>query len=390
MSAVSDADDRDGDFDLGESPWPTTSRPVPEPPAAPIFVEVKPTALEETALEETALEETELEETAPVPVAEPGLPDPARKPPAEHPAEIVTATVIAPAVTVRQPQARRARPRPQLLAVALAAGLAAAAIVVAVVSSANGANKPETGRKAGTNAGSPVAAPPMSSTTSAAASTSASTSTPAPKVSSSPSSAASSPASPSSTSDTSDAAGTTTGVVRTDSGSSAPASPIHSRASTTASAPVIVTTTPAAPKTSMYYSGGSCGTTWRMYGSWQDLPGSSIDGCGDGYTRTQTGNHGNIDWYFNPGTGVACTFRVYIPDSDSITTISAHYLLYGSSDHSNQLHEHYMQQKGHGGTWLTFNSTPYSSTTGSFDLFLYDDRDTGQEEVAAAATATCS
>lgn len=117
----------------------------------------------------------------------------------------------------------------------------------------------------------------------------------------------------------------------------------------------------------------------------------ALDGCANGSYRKQTGNHGNADWIFKPGKGKACVFRIYVPDSSTITTISAHYQLFDNpDDHSDKLHEHYMAQDGWRGDWIVFNSTAISSPTGTFDLQLYDDRDLGTVEAADAVTATCS
>lgn len=146
-------------------------------------------------------------------------------------------------------------------------------------------------------------------------------------------------------------------------------------------------THPAPRPTSTYYSGASCGTKWYLYGTWYDL-GSTVDGCGDAYYRTQTGNHGNVDWYFNTGPTVSCTISMYIPGSTNISATAAHYELYAASDHSNLIANVKLSQASARGGWLTIGT--YSTPTGSFDLFLYDDKDTEKVEAAAAATATCS
>lgn len=127
--------------------------------------------------------------------------------------------------------------------------------------------------------------------------------------------------------------------------------------------------------------------------TWYSLSNSAIDGCGNGSTRTQNGNGADADWVFTPGSNVSCVFNIYVPDSSAITTTSAHYQLYDSTGNhasSNKLHEHYMAQAGFRGDWITFNSTPISSPTGTFDLQLYDDRNLGTVQAADVVSATCS
>jgi hypothetical protein len=389
-------DDPGLDFDPEDSPWPTAPTRLPDPPAPalpPVVAEIETEPEPEPAPEpERQVEaepepepELELESEATVEVQPEPVPEPVVEPVPQPVAEFVpeleqeVTTELEPIVPPEPrvvPTRRLLRPgrKPLIILGATAAAIVAFVVPVTLAATAGGVGHPgdtSGSERAAAQAGPQSVTPLQPSSTAASPQTSA-----APGRSSKP--AASTPA-----------GGTTSngsGVIPT------PGNTYQNSGgggSVTTTAPVRTTSAPK-QTTPVYYSGASCGRSWYMYGTWYELSGSSIDGCGDGYTREQTGNHGNVDWYFNPGTGVSCTFRLYIPDSSKITTISAHYMLYGASDHSNWIKDHYMQQAGHGGSWLTFNDTPISSSTGSFDLFLSDDRDIGQVEVAAAATATCS
>lgn len=151
-------------------------------------------------------------------------------------------------------------------------------------------------------------------------------------------------------------------------------------------------TAPAGPVT--YEDGTSCGNQTVFGGgssSWNTLSGSSVDGCGNGKTRTQKGDDVQADWIFHVPGGRSCVFQLYVPSSGSITSTSIDYQLFDSaSNHSNRLHQHYMDQKDRRGQWIVFNSTPISSPTGTFDLQLYDDQNLGTVVAADAAKAVCS
>jgi hypothetical protein len=105
-------------------------------------------------------------------------------------------------------------------------------------------------------------------------------------------------------------------------------------------------------------------------------------------TRKQTGNHGDMDWYFSPGPGASCAIQAYIPDSSAITATAAHYQLFAASGHTNLASDVKLSQAGSLGNWLTIGT--FTTATGAFDLLLNDDVNTGLTEVAGPATATCT
>jgi serine/threonine protein kinase len=147
------------------------------------------------------------------------------------------------------------------------------------------------------------------------------------------------------------------------------------------------------PTTFTYEDGTSCGQHTVFAMSWYNLDNSSIDGCGNGETRTLKGDKATADWYFSIPSSKSCTFELYIPDSSVITSISIDYQLYDNIDNhasGNRLHEHYLDQKDWRGQWIVFNTSRISSPTGTFDLQLYDNQNTGAVAVADAATAICS
>lgn len=143
----------------------------------------------------------------------------------------------------------------------------------------------------------------------------------------------------------------------------------------------------AAPAAQIITVGPSCGTMTRT-GWWASLAGSDT-GCGQGYYRKQTGVQAKADWTFTPGIGKNCTFTIAIPDSTTITSANAEYQVYDATTHSNLLTRQYLDQAGHrGGSIILLAGAP--TTTGTYDLQIYDNSDSKTTEYAGTVTATCT
>jgi hypothetical protein len=133
--------------------------------------------------------------------------------------------------------------------------------------------------------------------------------------------------------------------------------------------------------------GPGCGAMTRT-GAWTQLDGSAQAGCGDGFRHNQTGDRSAADWVFTPGTGRHCVFSIYIGNSTSITATNAEYQLFDATVHSRLLSRQELNQAAQRGS--TVGLTAPATTTGSYDLQLYDFTGQATAEYAGTVTLTCT
>jgi len=123
-------------------------------------------------------------------------------------------------------------------------------------------------------------------------------------------------------------------------------------------------------------------------GEWTQLDGSAQEGCGDGFGHKETGDRSAADWVFTPGTGKNCSFTIFIANSASVTATSAEYQLFDATVHSRLLSRQELNQAAQRGG--TVSLTAPVTTTGSYDLQLYDFTGQATTEYAGAVTLTCT
>lgn len=159
--------------------------------------------------------------------------------------------------------------------------------------------------------------------------------------------------------------------------------------------------TPAAGGTYRAVAGPSCnqGVTFTTdgpsgSGGWASLPGSATGGCGNALTHQTTGQAAGANWDFAPGVGATCTFQIYIPRSNEITTTDAIYqawdTLTGQHTDGHRISPDSDQtenQEGNRGGVITLQFGPTKS--GTMDLQLYDGNADNTYEVAGMVKATC-
>ena len=315
--------------------------------------------------------------------------------PPDHPAP---SDPSAPTLDLASPEGSRNR----MLAVVGGSALAVAAVAVLVATLLSGSAK----HQASASGTGPVGATTaqQSSTSATPLGTSAPPSSTAPAKGSPASSKASSPGASTPQQSTAPADG---GPVTVTVGGGNPTGPApHGSTAAPTSArnpgggPSARPSSPAGPSTAppppqpqpwVVTEGPGCGPNPVQYsGDWYSLSGTGSQGCGDGKTRKQTGNKASADWIFSPGPGKSCTFTIYIPKDHTITSKTAEYQVYDSAtSHSNRLKQQYMSQVDRLGGSMVLDSVATSST-GVYDVQLYDDTDPGTTEFAGVITANCS
>jgi hypothetical protein len=147
---------------------------------------------------------------------------------------------------------------------------------------------------------------------------------------------------------------------------------------------------PAQPAAGWTHTDGPTCSGMTRDGTWNKINGSATAGCTDGYWHKQIGGgQGDADWVFSPGKGKSCTFTIYIADSTTITATRAEYQLYDDpKSHTHLLMpQQYLNQAAHRGSTMTL--TPPATTTGTYDLQIYDFAADGTDEYAGVVTLTC-